>query len=164
MDTQTMIERLNGPFSANSIHWRVGPTTHDKTKGIALAYLDSRDIQERLDAAVGPLNWQSRYPWSDGKRVVCEIGVYVPERDSWVWKSDGAGETDHEAEKGSLSSAFKRAAVHFGVGRYLYDLPNIWFPIRQAGKSYKFTDEALQEMTNRLHAWQERYFQKRQAA
>ena len=34
-----------------------------------------------------------------------------------------------EAEKGRISDAFKRAAVHWGVGRYLYNLPNVWVPL-----------------------------------
>tara|TARA_R110000851_G_scaffold284617_1_gene438177 strand:- start:1290 stop:1529 length:240 start_codon:yes stop_codon:yes gene_type:complete len=38
----------------------------------------------------------------------------------WVWKSDGAGETSIEGEKGGFSDAFKRAAVHFGYARELY--------------------------------------------
>lgn len=157
-----IFESLRAPFPASKISWRVGATNRDKTKGIALAYLDSRDVQNRLDEVVGPANWQARYPWSDGKRIVCEIGIKVG--DEWVWKSDGAGETDYEAEKGAFSSAFKRAAVHHGIGRYLYDLPNSWFPIVQAGRSYKFSDDAKREMTARLDQWQKRYFEKLRVA
>lgn len=40
--------------------------------------------------------------------------------------SNGAGETQVEGEKGKFSDAFKRAAVLWGVGRYLYYLPNTW--------------------------------------
>ena len=31
----------------------------------------------RLDEAAGPENWQDEYPWSDGKRVVCRIGIKI---------------------------------------------------------------------------------------
>lgn len=153
-----LFTKLSAPFHPHAIHWRVGATTNAKDKGIALAYLDARDVMERLDEVVGPGNWQRRYPWSDGKRLCCEIGIRVG--DTWVWKGDGSGETDYEAEKGAFSAAFKRAAVSWGVGRYLYDLPNIWFPIQSRGKSYTFTPEAEKEMTQRLAAWQEKKFQR----
>ena len=55
----------------------------------------------------------------------------------WVAKADGAGDTAHEAEKGGISDAFKRAAVQWGVGRYLYRLESPWVAIEPAGKSYK---------------------------
>jgi len=44
----------------------------------------------------------------------------------WIWRSDGAGDTQFEADKGAISDALKRASVSFGVGRHLYDLPSIW--------------------------------------
>ena len=53
----------------------------------------------------------------------------------WVWKSDGAGATDFEGAKGAFSDSFKRAAVHWGIGRYLYDLDAPWVAIEQRGKS-----------------------------
>ena len=41
-----------------------------------------------------------------------------------------------EATKGGLSDAMKRAAYQWGIGRYLYDLPDVWVEIEQKGKSY----------------------------
>lgn len=124
---------LRKPFPPERISWRVGSTTKDKSKGMALAYIDSRDVQDRLDEVCGPENWQSRYPHANGK-TVCEIGIRLShgtpgQHDhfvEWVWKADGAGDTDVEAEKGALSDAFKRAAVRWGIGRYLYDLESPW--------------------------------------
>ena len=48
------INDLSGPFPATDISWRVGATSGDKTKGIALAYIDARDVMRRLDAVCGP--------------------------------------------------------------------------------------------------------------
>lgn len=138
--------KLTAPFSPDDIHWRVGATNKDKTKGMALAYIDARAVMERLDAVCGPENWQCRYPHANGK-TVCEIGLYMGVGNSaltsppqWIWKADGAGDTDHEAEKGALSDAFKRSAVRWGIGRYLYDLTSPWVEIEQYGKSYKIKD------------------------
>lgn len=124
---------LKKPFPPDKISWRVGPTNQEKTSGIALAYIDARDVMERLDEACGT-GWQSSYPHANGK-TVCSIGIKFG--DEWIWRANGAGDTDMEAEKGALSDAFKRAAVCWGIGRYLYDVENIWVKIEPAGKSYK---------------------------
>lgn len=119
--------QLARPFAPERVHWRVGSTTRDNSKGIALAYIDARDAMGRLDEVVGPANWQDTYPWSDNGRLVCSIGIRL--NGEWVWKSNGAGDTNVEAEKGAFSDAFKRAAVMWSVGRYLYSLPNEWMPL-----------------------------------
>lgn len=117
-------QQLAAPFPVSRIHWRVGARTKDKSKGIALAYIDARDVMKRLDDVVGGLNWQNRYTHVTDKGVVCEIGIRV--NDEWLWRANGAGDTQVEAEKGAMSDAFKRAAVLWGIGRYLYALPNTW--------------------------------------
>ena len=69
-----ILQRLAEPFPANVIKWRAGSTTGDKSRAMALAYIDARDVMDRLDATVGG-EWES-----DRGGVV--VGV-----DSW----DGAG-------------------------------------------------------------------------
>lgn len=125
--------RLLAPFPPEAVSWRVGSTKTDKTSGLALAYIDARDVMDRLDDVVGPENWQNKYSHASGK-VVCDIGIKID--GEWVWKADGAGDTDVEAEKGALSDAFKRAAVRWGVGRYLYNLGTIWVDLEKRGNSY----------------------------
>lgn len=128
-------EALAAPFPPERISWRVGTSNKKKrqretgdnyakaTKGMALAYIDARDVMGRLDEVCGPGGWQCKYSHAEGK-TVCDIGVKVG--DEWVWKADGAGNSDIEAEKGALSDAFKRAAVRWGIGRYLYDISSPW--------------------------------------
>ena len=128
---------LAAQFPAEAISWRVGSTNRDKTSGLALAYLDARDVMQRFDDVCGPSNWQCRYTHADIK-TVCEIGVKID--GEWVWKSNGAGDTDVEGQKGALSDAFKRAAVLWGVGRYLYDLDSPWVKLQAAGRSYKIDE------------------------
>lgn len=125
-------DALKAPFNPALVSWRIGPTNQDKTSGIALAYIDARDVMERLDEVCGPESWQCKYTHATGK-TVCDIGIRV--NGEWVWKADGAGDTDMEAEKGALSDAFKRAAVRWGIGRYLYSLPSPWVEIEQKGRS-----------------------------
>lgn len=128
------LAKLKEPFPPDRISWRVGSTNKEKTKGMALAYIDARDVQDRLDDVCGPGNWQCRYSHATDKKTVCEIGLLL--NSEWVWKADGAGDTDVEAEKGALSDAFKRAAVRWGVGRYLYDLDSPWVDLEERGRSY----------------------------
>jgi hypothetical protein len=60
--------------------------------------------------------------------VVCRLSVKIGE--AWVTKMDVGGPSDQKDEgdrrKAAFSDALKRAAVKFGVGRYLYDLPPVW--------------------------------------
>jgi len=139
--------KLSAPFPADRVSWRVGSTTQDKSKGMALAYIDARDVMERLDEVCGPAGWQCDYPHANGK-TVCRLGLRIG--DEWIWKADGAGDTDHEAEKGALSDAFKRAAVRWGVGRYLYDLDSPWVEIEPRGKSFVIKQGEYQKLRGLL--------------
>lgn len=142
-----IFDQLSAPFDPSEIDWRVGSTNGDKTKGMALAYIDARAVMDRLDTVVGPSGWQCRYTMGEGK-TVCELSVKCG--DEWVTKSDGAGNTDFEAEKGALSDAFKRAAVRWGIGRYLYSIASPWVPIEAKGKSHFITAEGKRTLDNLL--------------
>ena len=146
MTIQNILDALSAPFPAERVSWRVGSTSADKSRGLALAYIDARDVQDRLNEVLG-IHWQCRYPHANGK-TVCEIGVKIG--DEWIWRADGAGDTDVEAEKGALSDAFKRAAVRWGVGRYLYDLDSPWVALEPAGRSFKIADSAMQQLRSLL--------------
>ena len=87
-------------------------------KGKIFHYLDARQVQNRLDEVVGNENWQTHYSEVCGS-FCCTLSVKID--DEWISKSNGAGETSVEGIKGGYSDAFKRAAVGFGIGRYLYD-------------------------------------------
>lgn len=134
---------LKDHFDPKLVSWRVGATNADKSKGLALAYIDARDVQDRLDEVCGPENWQNRYSLQD-KTTICEIGIKIG--DEWIWKSDGAGATDVEAEKGQLSDAFKRCAVKWGVGRYLYDVSSPWVELEAAGRSFKIKPSEMPKL------------------
>lgn len=149
----SLFRQLAAPFPPAAVSWRVGSTTQDKKRGMALAYIDARDVMDRLDAVVGPDCWQCRYPHAAG-RTVCELDVWVEGR-GWVTKSDGAGDTDVEAEKGALSDAFKRAAVRWGIGRYLYDLDSPWVELKPAGRSYAIADHEMARLQRLLGAAQQ---------
>ena len=130
------IKLLFAEFPKDSIHWRAQSLTRDGDKAMALAYIDARDVMDRLDHACGAANWQDRYE-VHGPKTICYLSICID--GEWVTKADGAGDTQVEAEKGSMSDAFKRAAVKWGIGRYLYDLDAPWVPCEtyeRQGKKY----------------------------
>ena len=147
-------DQLRRPFPAHKIHWRVGSMTKARDKGMALAYIDARDVMNRLDKVVGCENWQCRYPLSDNGLLICEVGirasVFGLDRGDWIWKSNGSGETDIEAKKGACSKSFVRAGVVWGIGQYLYALPTQWHPLDE----YKrFTKASIAIMGESLPTW-----------
>ena len=62
-----IFQRLSAPFPPDRVSWRIGSTTKDKTRGMALAYIDARDVMERLDNVVGPalLEGPQKWPYYD---------------------------------------------------------------------------------------------------
>lgn len=134
MTPQDIFDQLSAPFTSEQISWRVGSTNQKRRKdgeplrGQPLAYIDARDVMDRLDAVVGPANWQCEYVDVGNNATCCRIGISIDGL-GWVWKSDGAGQTDMEGDKGQFSDAFKRAAVRWGIGRYLYDLKAEWIEL-----------------------------------
>jgi len=130
------IAKLAEEFPRGAVHWRAQTLTRNGEKALALAYLDARDVMDRLDEVCGPEHWQSEFEETAKGRVICRIGIKI--ESDWVWKSDGAGNTDVEGEKGGISDALKRAAVHWGIGRYLYRTKAPWVPCKtyenKAGK------------------------------
>jgi hypothetical protein len=140
---------LRAPFDPQEIYWRLGQVSAAKRRGLALAYIDARVVMDRLDEVCGPDGWQCKYSHANGK-TVCDIAVRAG--DEWVWKADGAGDSDIEAEKGALSDAFKRCAVRWGIGRYLYHIKSPWVEVHEAGKKrngdpiWEITDGAYREL------------------
>lgn len=93
-------------------------------KGVSLLlYKDARVDMRLLDEVVGPMNWQRRHEFKDG-RLYCSVGLRSD--DGWVWKEDVGVPSNMESDKGQASDSFKRACFNWGIGRELYTAPRIW--------------------------------------
>lgn len=133
------LDKLKAPFAPDDIEWRVGQAGKgDKVWARVLAYITSRAIMDRLDEVCGPAGWQTKFVDGDG-HLQAGIGIRVGEE--WVWKWDGTGRLDAndglsvaDAGKGDFSNALKRAAVQWGIGRYLYSVPEGWAIINSNGR------------------------------
>lgn len=141
---------LAAPFPAEDIEWRVQQSGVKNSKGWAmvLAYVTNRAIQQRLDDVFSPAGWKNEYSKAPDDGVLCGISIRVSRGNSdrvtvsvdgepveyaeayeWVTKYDGAENTALEAVKGGLSGAMKRAAVQWGIGRYLYQLESTFVEV-----------------------------------
>lgn len=118
-----ILDLLCRPFHLQHIELKPGATTQDKTRALALPYVDSRIYQKRLDYLAGVEGWRAQFEsWGD-TRLICRLTILGVTKEA-------TGEGDaNDANCGTIAEAqaFKRACSAFGCGRYLYELPQKWF-------------------------------------
>lgn len=105
------------------VQWKLQNYAKNKASASFVAYIDARQVMNILDKACGKSNWQDKYEIINGV-LFCHIGIKIDNQ--WIWKSDCGTESSYDKEKGEASDAFKRTAVKWGVGRFLYELPIQW--------------------------------------
>ena len=163
--SDTLMQRLSAPFAPEAVHWKAQRLDAQGKRALAVPYLDAREVAQRLDEVAGPLGWQVTHLMV-GHQLVTGIGICNPQAGGWTWKWDrgfvGRAGNDDEKEpceagasrraedeatspKGTLSDGLKRAAVLWGVGRYLYRVPRAWV-------DYDSKTRSLLQ-TPRLPAW-----------
>ena len=125
--------KLDEVFDPEDLEWRIQHFTVYGTTPDArvLVYVTSRAVQNRLDAVCGKAGWNTEIRKLDNGAYTCRLSIWIESVDEkgnvipgtgrWVTKEDGADETNIEATKGGISGAIKRAAVQWGIGRYLYE-------------------------------------------
>jgi hypothetical protein len=154
MDNKELFAMLSAPFADSDLEWRLQWTDLEKKKGTAVPYVTNRAIQNRLDSVVGVDGWKNEYlPWhGDGKKSsqLCGISVWIAERGEWLTKYDGAEDSDIESVKGGLSDSMKRAAVQWGIGRYLYSMSTEFVKLDTQGKTPKIDKDEYAKL-NKAH-------------
>jgi hypothetical protein len=139
MDAREIGEALREPFPLSSLGWK--PQSVKGNRALAVAYIDARDVMQRLDDVVGVENWQDDYTVLGDGQVMCKLSVRI--NGQWVAKCDVGGESEQpdkgDREKDAFSDALKRAAVKFGIGRYLYAMPSQWCDYDPAKKQFTQT-------------------------
>jgi hypothetical protein len=109
--------------------WKIQSFNKAKTKASCVAYIDARDVMDLLDKAVGFKNWEDQYKY-ENNQWLCGITIHFEDGVSRTkWDTGTAGE--YEAEKSAISDSFKRAAVKWGIGRFLYDLKIEWVDVNE---------------------------------
>jgi len=138
-------KELARPFEYDDLEWRTRSVRKDGAnyKAMILPYVTARAVQDRLDRVVGPDNWWNEFQtWKQGQ--IC--GITIRTENGNITKWDGAEDSKESPLKGGLSDSMKRAAVQWGIGRYLYYLPPMrgvqisWEPNAISG-NYKEEDK-----------------------
>lgn len=146
-DSEATMKALADFFPSSSLGWLAVSVSRDKDLALALPYIDARDVMDRLDSVLGPLNWQDSYDLLSDGLVRCRLSIRVG--GEWITKEDAGGSNVQDNEdnkkavdkakmlKSAFSDAMKRAAVHFGIGRYLYRFPDQWVDYDKQYKRFK---------------------------
>jgi hypothetical protein len=125
-EIEAVMEALGAPFEKTEVKFRPGVVSGNRA--LALHFVDARVIQDRLDAVMGVANWQDEYECLADGSVVCRLRLRLG--GEWITKMDVGGKSEQSDEgdrrKAAFSDALKRAAVKFGIGRYLYRLQQQW--------------------------------------
>src|ERR1700687_4440396 len=79
-DVQAITLALAEPFDPSAVRFK--PAVVSGNRAMALAYVDARVIQDRLDAVLGVDGWQDDYECRDDGSVVCRLRLRLG--DEWV--------------------------------------------------------------------------------
>src|SRR4051812_2843023 len=136
-EVEELTEALAAPFNPREVRFKPGVVSGNRA--LALVYVDARVIQDRLDEVLGVAGWQDEYECLPDGSVVCRLRLRLG--DEWITKMDVGGPSEQPDEgdrmKAAFSDALKRAAVKFGVGRYLYRLPSQWADYDPAKRQFR---------------------------
>jgi hypothetical protein len=125
-DLKAVALALAAPFDPAEVKWKAQVVSGNRA--MVVAFVDARVIQDRLDDVVGVMGWQDAYETLPDGAVTCRLKIRVGQR--WITKMDVGGQSEQPDEgdrrKAAFSDALKRAAVKFGIGRYLYRLEPQW--------------------------------------
>lgn len=156
-----IMESLQAEFPFEQLGWKITHTFESQGRFFAYVapFVDARAIQDRFDEVFGIDKWQVSYEKWGEKATKCTISVFLNER--WISKEDGSEESDYSSVKGGFSNSLKRAAVLWGVGRYLYNVkpskvelstrsngPNSIYVSYQK-KGYYFTPPTMIQLKNK---------------
>jgi hypothetical protein len=130
-------EQLAAVFDPAEIKWK--PQVVSGERAMAIAYVNARVVMDRLDEVVGITGWQDEYTALPDGSMMCKLSILVDKE--WVTKVDVGSPSEQPDEgdrvKAAVSDALKRAAVKFGIGRYLYRLPMQWCDYDQQKRRFK---------------------------
>jgi hypothetical protein len=146
-DTNALFTQLAEPFDLSVIKWRVTRTTHDGSRGAVIAFADPRAYTDRLNQLFTPSGWTRSYdvttvsavPRKKGDKIIQTGKVLVTCTLTITRLGTHSGTGEHFADEfnamtAAESQAFKRAGHCFGLGRYLYNLPETWVSLDDRGK------------------------------
>lgn len=134
-------EALTVPFAPFEVEFRAGATydRDGKHYAIALAYVDSRHYQRRMDEAFGPDGWWDQYTITGGEsRIVMMCGLTAGGVTKWDVGEEMLFDRNDNANPNAATTAkaqsFKRACGAHGLGRHLYFGEQVWCEYEQTSR------------------------------
>ncbi len=135
-DNRAITDALTAYFDPRDV--KAKPQAVKNNRAMATFYVDARAVMDRLDDVVGCGGWQDGYAVLGDGSVQCELKVRIA--GEWVVKTDVGSPSEQpdggDRLKAAFSDALKRAAVKFGIGRYLYRLPHQWCDYDAAKRAF----------------------------
>ncbi len=156
-EVQTFAERIRALAAPSRLIGRVGAkvqsVSKNRDRGLVVAYIDARLVQDTLDETFGPDLWETEVPQeptpilepdSSGVvriagfmarvRLTLRFGEEKVSREDVGWTALAERTDRGTAIKGCVSDGFKRCGVQFGIGRPLYDLTTEWIGLDSRGQ------------------------------
>ncbi len=150
-ELDALFRALAEPFDPAEIKWRVTHTNREGTRGAVIAYADPRAYTDRLTQLFTPTGWTRSFEVSTlsaitrmkrdkliqtGKVLVtCTLTI------AGLGTQSDCGEEWADEENAMTSAqaqAFKRAASCYGLGRYLYNVREIWVSLDDRKQPIQF--------------------------
>lgn len=123
--------------------WKIQAVPKNWKKWCCVAYIDARDVMDMLDEVCWPANWQSEF-YQVKNTMFCRIGILI--WDKWVYKCDAWSPPDDSSWEDAVikwepSDSFKRSAVMWWIGRFLYSKDMVWISEEDYNANkYKLTE------------------------
>src|SRR5262245_24538217 len=105
-EVKAVTQALAAPFEAGEIRFKPGVVSGNRA--LALAYVDARVIQDRLDEVLGVMGWQDDYEWLEDGSVLCRLKIRIG--DEWITKVDVGGPSEQSDEGDRRKAAFSDGA------------------------------------------------------
>lgn len=145
-------DSLYSVFRDDEHEFRVLPAEEGATACKVLYFIRSTAIMARLDEAFGPFGWRTTVHDVEGpagkRGLAVSLTVNIDGRE--VTRT-GVG-TQHasafEGIVGAYDGAFARAAAQLGVGRYLWEIPEIFVELNEDGDLTKHPLDLLMAALN----------------
>lgn len=122
---------LAEPFDPSEVKFK--PQMVKDNRCLAMCYIDARLIQDRLDAVMSAVGWEDTYEVLNDGCVICRLVLKFPCEPGGFHAvtHEDVGSPSEQPDggdrlKAAFSDALKRAAVKFGIGRYLYRVKSGW--------------------------------------
>ncbi len=152
MSTKDLNDILHRIFADEDHEFRVLPAEEGASACKVLYFIRPTAIMSRLDEAFGPFGWHTSahdVEGPAGKRGLA-VSLMVHVEGSEIART-GVGNqhaSAYEGVVGAYDGAFARAAAQFGIGRYLWDIPEIFVEVDEAGNLTKHPLDLLLDAVN----------------